>query len=129
MTTGDLKYLMEINPRWRFDARLAMVVTWHTMWLADFKRYSGIDIMRLLNPASRQQVLRAMLALLACLVVFSPAVAADPVKKEMITEAEVNAAQQAWCDGLVKIGKVHKEGGDYKAVAAQIINDLYDYND
>ena len=129
MTTGDLKYLMEINPRWRFDARLAMVVTWHTMWLADFKRYSGIDIMRLLNPASRQQVLRAMLALLACLVLFSPAVAADPVKKEMITEAEVNAAQQAWCDGLVKIGKVHKEGGDYKAVAAQIINDLYDYND
>jgi hypothetical protein len=52
-------------------------------------------------------------------------VAAEPT----ITEAEVNAAQQAWCDGLIKIGKVHKEGGDYNAVATQIIADLYDYND
>ncbi|MBN9518632.1 hypothetical protein J0H58_08950 [bacterium] len=46
-----------------------------------------------------------------------------------MTETEVNAAQQAWCDGLVKIGKVHKEGGDYKAVAGQLIDDLYDYKE
>ena len=26
-----------------------------------------------------------------------------------ITEAEVNAAQQAWCDALVKIGKLKEE--------------------
>jgi len=45
-----------------------------------------------------------------------------------ITEAEVNAAQQAWCDALVKIGKVHAQGGDYKAVANQAITDLYDYD-
>ena len=45
-----------------------------------------------------------------------------------ITEAEVNAAQQAWCDALVKIGKVHAAGGDYKAVANQAITDLYDYD-
>jgi hypothetical protein len=30
---------------------------------------------------------------------------------------------------LVKIGKVFKEGGDYKAVAGQLIDDLYDYKD
>jgi hypothetical protein len=46
-----------------------------------------------------------------------------------ITEAQVNAAQQAWCDGLVKIGRVHKEGGDYRALAQQIITDAYDYDD
>lgn len=45
-----------------------------------------------------------------------------------ITEAEVNAAQQAWCDALVKIGRVHKEGGDYRALAEQVITDLYDYD-
>lgn len=45
-----------------------------------------------------------------------------------ITEADVNAAQQAWCDALVKIGKVHAAGGDYKAVANQAITDLYDYD-
>ena len=48
---------------------------------------------------------------------------------EPITEAEVNAAQQAWCDGLVRIGKTYKDGGDYTAVAGQVIDDLYDYAD
>ena len=52
-----------------------------------------------------------------------------PAKKAAITEAEVNAAQQAWCDGLVKIGKAYKDGGDYKAVASQFIDDLYDYKE
>ena len=45
-----------------------------------------------------------------------------------ITEAEVNAAQQAWCDALVNIGKVYADGGDYRAVANQAITDLYDYD-
>ena len=86
--------------------------------------------MQCLNPASRQKhLLRTLFASLACLAMIVPAYAADPAKKDAITEAEVNAAQQAWCDGLVKIGKVHKEAGDYKAVAAQVIHDLYDYND
>jgi hypothetical protein len=47
--------------------------------------------------------------------------------KEAITEADVKAAQNAWCAALVKIGKVHGEGGDYKAAASQLIDDLYDY--
>ena len=38
---------------------------------------------------------------------------ASQKKSAAITEAEVNAAQQAWCDALVKIGKVHAQGGDY----------------
>ena len=46
-----------------------------------------------------------------------------------ITEADVNAAQQAWCDGLVKISQTAKEGGDAKAVAGQVIDDLYDYQE
>jgi hypothetical protein len=54
---------------------------------------------------------------------------AEQPKTAPITEAEVNAAQQAWCDALVKIGKVHEAGGDYKAIASQLIDDLYDYKD
>lgn len=45
-----------------------------------------------------------------------------------ITKAQVNAAQQAWCDALVEIGKVHKAGGNYRAVAEKAIADLYDYD-
>jgi hypothetical protein len=54
---------------------------------------------------------------------------ADTPSRAPITEAEVNAAQQAWCDVLVRIGKVYKEGGDYKAAANQALNDLYDYEE
>ena len=46
-----------------------------------------------------------------------------------ITEQQVNAAQQAWCDGLVKVAQTHARGGDAKAEAAQMIDALYDYAD
>jgi hypothetical protein len=46
-----------------------------------------------------------------------------------ITEAQVNAAQQAWCDGLVRIGQVYGEGGDYVAAAGEVIDELYDYKE
>lgn len=59
----------------------------------------------------------------------SPAPAADTPKKTAITVDEVNAAQQAWCDALVKIGQVYKEGGDYKGVASKLIDDLYDFKE
>ena len=65
---------------------------------------------------------------LTCFAVQAP-LAADSRAHTTITEAEVNAAQQSWCDGLVKISKVHKEGGDYKAVASQVIDELYDYKE
>ena len=46
-----------------------------------------------------------------------------------ITEDDVNAAQTAWCYALMTIGQVYGEGGDYKAVASRLIDDLYDYKD
>ncbi len=50
------------------------------------------------------------------------------VTKPTITEDEVNAAQQAWCDALVKIGKIHEDGGDAKAFAVEVLTDAYDYD-
>jgi hypothetical protein len=47
----------------------------------------------------------------------------------VITEAEVNAAQQAWCDGLLKIGQSYKDHGDYQAAAGQFIDELYDFKE
>src|SRR5580704_6784829 len=46
-----------------------------------------------------------------------------------ITEDDVHAAQTAWCDALITIGQVYSDGGDYKAVADRLIDDLYDYKD
>jgi hypothetical protein len=46
----------------------------------------------------------------------------------VITYDEVNTAQQAWCDALVKIGKIKEEGGDYKAFANKVLSDSYNYD-
>jgi len=48
--------------------------------------------------------------------------------QDVITYDEVNAAQQAWCDALVKIGKLKEEGGDYKAFAEQLLSEAYNYD-
>lgn len=59
---------------------------------------------------------------------------ADPAKSSVsaatptITVAEVNAAQQAWCDALVSIGQAHASGGDAKAVAEKILSEAYAYD-
>lgn len=47
---------------------------------------------------------------------------------DIITYDEVNAAQQAWCDALIKIGKLKEEGGDYKTFANQVLTDAYNYD-
>jgi len=76
---------------------------------------------------SRLEKSWAIAGLLVCLA-SPPVFATEAPVRGAITEAEVNAAQQAWCDGLVRIGKVYKEGGDYRAAASQVLDDLYDYN-
>jgi len=47
----------------------------------------------------------------------------------VITYDEVNAAQQAWCDALVEIGRLYKTGGDYKAYANQVLTSAYNYDE
>jgi hypothetical protein len=54
---------------------------------------------------------------------------ANPSNRRAITEDEVNAAQKAWSDALVQIGRVYSEGGNHKAVASRLIDDLYDYEE
>ncbi len=46
-----------------------------------------------------------------------------------ITENEVLVAQKAWGDGIIKIGKVYLDDGDYKAAAAEHINNFYNYQE
>lgn len=48
--------------------------------------------------------------------------------QDIITYDEVNAVQQAWCDALVKIGKLYSAGGDYKAYAEHVLSTLYNYD-
>jgi hypothetical protein len=50
-------------------------------------------------------------------------------KRGPLTEAQVAAAVVAWCDGLVKIGQVYTDKGDYKKFASEFIDATYDYAD
>ncbi len=68
-------------------------------------------------------------AIVIFLATYTQAVVSNPVAQTAITEAQINAAQQAWGDGLVKISKIHKDGGDYKAAASDFIDELYDYKE
>ena len=45
-----------------------------------------------------------------------------------ISEQEVLEAQKIWGDGIVRIGNVYLEKGDYTAEAEKHISDLYGYN-
>jgi len=44
-----------------------------------------------------------------------------------ISEQEVLDAQKKWGEGIVEIGKIFSEGGDYKTAALNHIDDLYGY--
>lgn len=46
-----------------------------------------------------------------------------------ITEAEVILAQKAWGDAIVAIGKAYTEGKDYKAIARNVVDTMYAYDE
>ena len=47
----------------------------------------------------------------------------------MITEKEILEAQKAWGEGIVKIGKVFLDEGDYSAAAEDHIYNFYNYQE
>ncbi|MGB7373633.1 phosphoribosyl-AMP cyclohydrolase [Pontixanthobacter sp.] len=57
----------------------------------------------------------------------SDAAAAEAGAAAPITAEEVAAAQEAWGQGIVAIGKVFTEQGDVKAAAEKHIADFYNY--
>ena len=42
-----------------------------------------------------------------------------------ISEPEINAAQQAWADGIIAIGQAFIDNGDYKKRAIEHVKELY----
>lgn len=74
-------------------------------------------------------LIAATVALLVGPTFAKPATASSAsAAKSTITVAEVNAAQQAWCDALVSIGKAHASGGDAKALAEKVLSEAYAYD-
>ena len=72
----------------------------------------------------------ALVAIFSGLALSGAVAAKTPVYNANITEAEVLAAQVAWGDALLQIGKDYAQGGQAKAkaTAAAIIDAAYGYN-
>jgi hypothetical protein len=80
-----------------------------------------------ITTTMKSKIIRSLTIATFGLAAALPASAKDEVPST-ITKAEVNAAQQAWCDALVAIGKTHAEGGDAKALASKVLDTAYNYD-
>lgn len=70
-----------------------------------------------------------VLALAATACAAGPSAQTEIVaSRSAITAAEVEAAQKAWSDNIVRIGRIHTEGGDARTAAAEHIRKFYDYD-
>jgi hypothetical protein len=49
--------------------------------------------------------------------------------QEIITYEEVYAAQKAWCNALVEIGRLYDQGEDYRAFAEQVVSEAYNFGE
>ena len=69
------------------------------------------------------------LTLVAAFLVASVPAGAQVVVSHTISEADVHAAQQAWCGALVEISETYQTGGQAaaKALAEQVIDAAYGY--
>jgi len=54
---------------------------------------------------------------------------AVPIANAHVTKQEVRMAQKQWGDGIIAIGKVYRQKGNYKKKAAAIIRRLYAYGE
>ncbi len=71
----------------------------------------------------------ATLAAAAALAATAVSASAATKTTAELTEKEVTALKTAWGEGIVDIGKVHTNGGDYRAAATSHIEQFYAYGD
>ena len=66
--------------------------------------------------------------LTACIQTAESRTDAPLYSEQCITEQEVVEAQQAWGDGIIKIGQAYSNGEDYVEAASNHINQFYAYD-
>ncbi|WP_421861252.1 phosphoribosyl-AMP cyclohydrolase [Oceanicaulis sp.] len=68
-------------------------------------------------------------AVMTTALIASLGLGAAATAMDAITEADVQAAQQAWGEGIVTIGQAYTNGEDYRAAATAHIEQFYAYGD
>ena len=73
--------------------------------------------------------MKIQLAILTTLVVVATGYAEDVMKDNGIVEREVVEAQKIWGEAIVAIGEAYTQKKDYKALAEEIVDTLYGYDE
>ena len=73
--------------------------------------------------------MKIQLAILATLVVVATGYAEDVMKDNGIVEREVMEAQKIWGEAIVAIGEAYTEKKNHKALAEEIVDTLYGYDE
>ena len=81
-----------------------------------------------LNQPKENSMFKAIL-LSTALVTGATVGLANATASSSITADTVTELKKAWGEGIVKIGKVHQEGGDYRAAAKDHIEKFYAYGE
>lgn len=74
-------------------------------------------------------MIKQLRALLLITTLLSPVslLAIDSGGPKPITVTELESAKQSWCDALLLISKTHRDGGDARKTAEQVIDSAYNY--
>lgn len=91
-----------------------------------------VAIFRLLTVVSRCDVSGAMLKKLSvsiCVGFYLVTGLAFGAEANQATKEKVEAAVQAWCDGLLSISAAQMDGGNPREVAVAVIDEAYNYGD
>ncbi len=75
---------------------------------------------------------RKSLSFYIVLVLFLTAFSFNGISQQTATKSAVSIDEATlllttWADGVIRIGEVFQQGGDYKNLASQLVDDSYDY--
>ena len=73
--------------------------------------------------------IRLLALVILSLGILSTTYAENAATDNRITREEVIRAQKTWSDAIVSIGKAYTNKGNYKALAANIVDALYGYDE
>lgn len=81
-----------------------------------------------MKSSIRVTVFAGLSAALAACASSAPRTATPAPPPALITTAEVDQAQRAWCGALLEISRLSATGGDAKAYASTVLSTAYDYD-
>jgi len=73
--------------------------------------------------------MKTVFAAATALALLGSATITSAASQQELTPKRVTEFKKAWGDGIVKIGKIHSKGGDYRSAAKEHVKEFYAFDD